>query len=143
VVGHARAVGHRARRARPDVDDERIGYGNRRLPAAPAGHHRRSRVAPDRPYTPGEQPMVYTALMQRDHTAASSSPRLIRADAVQAHLVAGTAEPPATGPQVKSANRLSDVVAAFNSAFNMSSKPAGSISMATTSATSSRGRPPP
>lgn len=78
--------------------------------------------------TPGAQPLVYTALLQPDrfHRSVVVAAALLRSATVRAHLVAGTAEPPATG----SAGRippaqLPDVVAAFNSGFKMSADPGG------------------
>lgn len=78
--------------------------------------------------SPGEQPMVYTALLQPDHFHRSVviAAALIRSSAVKAHLVAGTAEPAGTGsPGRIPPERLPDVVAAFNSGFKMSAQPGG------------------
>jgi Phosphodiester glycosidase len=78
--------------------------------------------------TPGEQPMVYSALLQPDHFHRSVvvAAALIRSTAVQAHLMAGTAEPPGTGsPGRIPPSQLPDVVAAFNSGFKMSAHPGG------------------
>jgi hypothetical protein len=78
--------------------------------------------------TPGEQAMVYTALLQPDyfHRSVVVAAALIRASAVRAHLVAGTAEPAATGsPGRIPPDRLPEVVAAFNSGFKMSAHPGG------------------
>jgi hypothetical protein len=78
--------------------------------------------------TPGERPMVYTALLQPDHfhRGIVVAAALIRSSAVQAHLVAGTAEPSGTGsPGQIPPDRLPDVVAAFNSGFKMSAQPGG------------------
>jgi hypothetical protein len=78
--------------------------------------------------TAGEQPMVYTALLQPDqrHRSVVVGTALLRSSAVHAHLMPGTAEPPATGsagrvPPADSPN----VVAAFNSGFKMSAHPGG------------------
>jgi hypothetical protein len=77
---------------------------------------------------PGEQPMVYTALLQPDHFHRSVvvASALLRAVGLQAHLVAGTAEPPGTNsPGRIPAAQLPNVVAAFNSGFKMSAHPGG------------------
>jgi hypothetical protein len=72
--------------------------------------------------------MVYTALLQPDyfHRSVVVAPALIRTSAVLAHLVAGTAEPAATGsPGRIPPDRLPEVVAAFNSGFKMTAHPGG------------------
>ena len=77
---------------------------------------------------PWERPMVYTALFQPDrlHRSIIVAAAVIPASAVQAHLVAGTAEPAATGsPGRIPPERLPQVVAAFNSGFKMSAHPGG------------------
>ena len=77
---------------------------------------------------PGERPVVYTALLQpdRSHRSIIVAAAVIETSAVRAHLVAGTAEPPATGsPGRIPPERLPDVVAAFNSGFKMSAHPGG------------------
>jgi hypothetical protein len=76
-------------------------------------------------HIPSEQPMEYTALLQPDdhHRSVVVAVALLRSSSVEAHLVAGTAEPPSSGRIPVS--QLSHVVAAFNSGFSMSAHPGG------------------
>jgi hypothetical protein len=77
---------------------------------------------------PSEPPMVYVALLQPDpfHRSVVVAAALLRSSTIEAHLMAGTAEPPGTNSpgRIPSA-QLPSLVAAFNSGFKMTAHPGG------------------
>lgn len=78
----------------------------------------------------GAAPLLYTAMLQPDplHLSVIADAALVRSSAVQAHLVAGTVEPPGfhSSGQIPAA-QLPAVVAAFNSGLRLSAQAGGFV----------------
>jgi Phosphodiester glycosidase len=81
-------------------------------------------------WKPGGSAAVYTAVLQPDplHRSVIAGVALLRSSAVQAHLMAGTVDPPgATSPGRIPAATLPAVVAAFNSGLKLSAQSGGFV----------------